>query len=523
MAEGGSRGNKRLYQRDNQEFGSGASGGAVALATPGFGRAGRVDAAEPAPLFERPRRRSLGHIDLVVDLGARLGSPEWFRGLATLGGMLAALWHFAPGFDPLPGRAPAALAPAQFDEMRAIAVTPAAYGADSGRRLAATDRAEPLTSTPERPRLDLVATIGLGDGLARVLEREGASSADAAQAAALVAQAVPLSDIAGGTRLAITLGRRPNREVARPLDGLSFRARFDLALSLQRVNGGLVLNRQPIAVDDTPMRLTGDVGESLYRAERTAGATPSVVADYIRAVAPHVDIGDISPFDRYDLVFEHKRAATGEVQTGRLLYAGITHEGKQLRLLRWTLDGREQWFDAVGVGERREGFSMPVSGARMTSSFGMRFHPILGFSRMHQGVDLAAPYGTPIVAASDGVVRFAGWHGGHGNFVQIAHAGGMGTGYGHMSRYVVHPGESVRQGQLIGYVGSTGLSTGPHCHFEVYRGGQPINPATARFAMTSQIAGEALTRFRATLARLTALPLGGRTEVATAAKAPPHG
>jgi murein DD-endopeptidase MepM/ murein hydrolase activator NlpD len=141
---------------------------------------------------------------------------------------------------------------------------------------------------------------------------------------------------------------------------------------------------------------------------------------------------------------------------------------------------------------------------------------------MHQGIDLAAPYGTPIVAASDGVVRFAGWHGGHGNFVQIAHAGGMGTGYGHMSRYVVHPGQSVRQGQLIGYVGSTGLSTGPHCHFEVYRGGHPINPATARFAMTSQIGGEALKRFRATLARLTALPPGGRTEVATA-KAPPRG
>jgi murein DD-endopeptidase MepM/ murein hydrolase activator NlpD len=510
-----------LYQRENQEFGSGM-GGAVALAPAAFGRAGRIDALEPAPVPEAPRRRSWGEIDLVVDLGARLGSPEWFRGLATLGGMLAALWYVAPGFTPLPGNIPATLAPARFDEMRAIGIAPAAYGADSGRRLAATDRAEPLTSTPERPRLDLVATIGLGDGLARVLEREGAGAADAAQAASLVAEAVPLGDIAGGTKLAITLGRRPNRKVARPLDGLSFRARFDLALSLERVHGGLVLHRQPIAVDDTPMRLTGDVGDSLYRSERSAGATPSVVADYIRAVAPHVDIGDISPFDRYDLVFEHKRAATGEVQTGRLLYAGIVHEGKPIRLLRWTLDGREQWFDAAGVGERREGFSMPVAGARLTSNFGMRFHPILGFSRMHQGIDLAAPYGTPIVAASDGVVRFAGWHGGHGNFVQIAHAGGMGTGYGHMSRYVVHPGQSVRQGQLIGYVGSTGLSTGPHCHFEVYRGGHPINPATARFAMTSQIGGEALKRFRATLARLTALPPGGRTEVATA-KAPPRG
>lgn len=480
------------------------------------------------PAFEpvvarAPRSRfRLGDIDLVVDLGVRIGSLEWFRGAATLSAMVAALVHVAPGFHPLPGFVPRTLTPAQADEMRSIAIAPAAYGSDTGRRIAPTDRAEPLSSTPERPRLDMVATLGIGDGFVRVLERSGVGSADAAQAAELVAQAVPLADIDAGTRLAITLGRRPNRQVDRPLDGLSFRARFDLALALRRVDGRLVLDRQPIAVDDTPMRLTGLVGESLYRSIRASGATPSVVADYIRAVAPHVDIGEISGLDRYDLVFEHKRAATGEVQIGRLLYAGIHHDGESLRLLRWTLGGREQWFDAAGVGERRAGFTMPVAGARMTSSFGMRFHPILGFSRMHQGIDLAAPYGTPIVAASDGVVRFAGWHGGHGNFVQIAHAGGLGTGYGHMSRFVVSPGTSVRQGQLIGYVGSTGLSTGPHLHFEVYRNGQPIDPATANFAATAQLSGDALRRFRTTLARLTALPEGGAVQVA-AVKASPKG
>jgi murein DD-endopeptidase MepM/ murein hydrolase activator NlpD len=151
---------------------------------------------------------------------------------------------------------------------------------------------------------------------------------------------------------------------------------------------------------------------------------------------------------------------------------------------------------------------MPVSGARLSSGFGMRFHPILGFSRMHQGVDLAAPYGTPIVAAEDGVVRFAGWHGGHGNFVQIAHAGGMGTGYGHMSAYVVRSGESVQAGQLIGYVGSTGLSTGPHCHFEVYQSGVPIDPTSASFSTTTRLAGRVLRGFKVTMTRLTALAPG---------------
>ncbi len=504
-----------MYRRDDYGFGlrGGAGSHALTLAPPAFGRA--------ADAVRRPRPR-LADFDLVVDLGVRIGSLQWFRGVATLGAMTAALVHLAPGFDPLPGLTPPALTPKHYDEMRAIAIAPAAFGADTGRRIAATDRAEPLASTPERPRLDLVVALGLGDGLARVLERAGASQADAAEAAAQVAQAVPLADIGAGTRLAITLGRRPNRQVDRPLDGLFFRARFDLSLALRRVDGRLVLDRQPIAVDDTPMRLTGTVGDSLYRSIRTGGATPAVVADYIRAVAPHVDIGDISSTDRYELVFEHKRAATGEVQTGRLLYAGLRHDGETLRLLRWTLGGREQWFDAAGAGERRAGFTMPVAGARMTSSFGMRFHPILGFSRMHQGVDLAAPYGTPIVAASDGVVRFAGWHGGHGNFVQLLHAGGLGSGYGHMSRFVVSPGMSVRQGQLIGYVGTTGLSTGPHLHFEVYRNGQPIDPASANFSATTQLAGDALRRFRTTLARLTALPEGGMVQIA-AAKAAPKG
>lgn len=485
-----------MYQREEHGFGT---GGAIAFGPSGFAR------AAPAPRL----RRNLTDIDLVVDLGSRIGTGEWFRGLATLAALIGTTIWLAPGFDPITIPAPPAMAPAQYDEMRSLSIAPMAYGADTGRRLAPTDRAQPLTSTPERPQLDIQSTLGFGDGLARVLEREGTAHGDAVKAADLVASAVPLSDIAAGTKLAITLGRRPSRSVDRPLDALSFRARFDLALSLTRVNGALTLQRQPIAVDPTPMRLSGPIGGSLYQAERNAGAPPSVVADYIKAIARRVPIDDIMASDHFDMVFEHKRAATGEVQTGRLLYAGIVHEGETLRLARWTLGGREQWFDASGAGEKRDGFTMPVSGARLSSGFGMRFHPILGFSRMHQGVDLAAPYGTPIVAAADGVVRFAGWHGGHGNFVRIAHDGGLGTGYGHMSRIIVRPGETVSQGELIGYVGSTGLSTGPHCHFEVYRGGTPIDPASASFERTERIGGGALAKFGAMMARWVGLPVSG--------------
>ena len=198
---------------------------------------------------------------------------------------------------------------------------------------------------------------------------------------------------------------------------------------------------------------------------------------------------------------------TPRPRDGRLLYAGIVHDGQPLSLLRWTLDGREQWLDAAGTGAPIGGFTVPVADARLSSGFGMRFHPILGFSRMHQGVDLAAPLGTPIVSAAEGIVRFAGVHGGYGNFVQVQHGGGMGTGYGHMSGIVVRVGDVVQQGELLGYVGSTGLSTGPHCHFEVYRGGIAIDPLTANFAVAPQLGSAALGRFRAELAKLIALPI----------------
>ena len=124
---------------------------------------------------------------------------------------------------------------------------------------------------------------------------------------------------------------------------------------------------------------------------------------------------------------------------------------------------------------------------------------------MHQGIDYGAPMGSPIDAATDGVVSFAGWHGGHGNYVQIRHAGGLGTGYAHMSRIIAHAGEHVRAGQLIGYVGSTGLSTGPHLHFEVFRNNVAVNPSSVKFTQAAQLAGGELQRFKATLARLLAV------------------
>ncbi|MET0364262.1 MAG: peptidoglycan DD-metalloendopeptidase family protein, partial [Sphingobium sp.] len=261
--------------------------------------------------------------------------------------------------------------------------------------------------------------------------------------------------------------------------------------------------------DDTPLRIRGRVGGSLYASARAAGADPSTIQSYLKAIASQVSLGTgVGADDRFDIVVAHRRAATGETETGKLLFAGLERSGgKRVDMLRWTIDGQEQWFEASGVGQRRGMMAAPVAG-HLTSSFGMRFHPILGYSRMHAGVDFGARWGSPIYAANSGRVVFAGRHGGHGNYVKIDHGGGIGTGYGHMSRIAAYAGEMVRQGQVIGYVGSTGLSTGPHLHYEVYRGGVPINPLSLKFTQTAQLSGAALSAFRARLVSLRSLPVG---------------
>jgi murein DD-endopeptidase MepM/ murein hydrolase activator NlpD len=337
-----------------------------------------------------------------------------------------------------------------------------------------------------------------------VLQRAGVGADEAKSVADRVAATTDLSGIKAGTKLDLTLGRRPNKTVARPLDHLAFRARLDLALVMDRVGNDLKLTPKPIAVDDTPLRIQGKVGGSMLSSARAAGAPASAIQTWLRAMGQHVSIQGIHANDTFDIIVEHRRAADGMSETGGLLFAGLQQGKKELRLLKWTLSGKEQFFDAAGVGETRGSMRMPVQG-HQTSSFGMRFHPVLGYSRMHKGIDYGAPMGSPIIAATDGVVNFAGWHGGHGNYVQVRQSAHFGTGYAHMSRIVAKVGEHVHAGQIIGYVGSTGLSTGPHLHFEVFVNNVAVNPASVKFLQAATLSGAELGRFKSELAHLMAL------------------
>lgn len=472
-------------------------------------------------LAERPRaplpphssqtwKPSFDELELVEDLGRDIGSRAWWRGLLSCTCLCAFAVALAPPLRPISDSTEDAVSGEAWEETRTQSIAPLAWGGDTGRRMAASDHVVPLGASPERPTLELEATLGQGDGFARVLERAGVGSSEARRTASLVANEVPLSAIPPGTLIQITLGRRTNRNMARPLDTLKFRARLDMSLSLSRVGDILILDRLPIAVDRMPLRIQGVVGESLYRSARAAGAPAKSVEAYIKAIASKLSLAnDIDASSRFDIVVEQARAETGEIEFGKLLYAGLERSGRKTQLLQWTIGNRTEWFEASGVGQRRGGMAQPIENGRITSGFGMRFHPILGYSRFHQGIDFGAVRGTPIRAVTDGIVAFAGRNGGYGNHIRLKHNGGLASSYSHMSSFAVGTGARVLQGQVIGYVGSTGMSTGPHLHFEVYRGGRPVSPRSVSFESASLLSGRELEAFRARIAAMEVIPLNG--------------
>lgn len=490
-----------MFLRNDQELNQG--GGAAALS---FGRA--LVVRKPT-LADRLQTR-FPDFDLVPDLGANIGSADWFRGAVTCALLCGSAVLLAPALQrPLSGYVDAPLRGTDYEEVRALSVTPLALGANSGRRMGATRLVAPLSDTPERPRLELAFNAASGAGLQNGLERSGVGKDEAARVLAMVENAVSLGDVPANTHVELVLGRRPDKSQPRPLEHVAFRAAFDKKLRIDRTGGGLALQVQPIAIDHTPLRVRAAIGGSLYRTARAMGVPAKLVETFLKTVATRLPIGRLGSGGEFELIAEREQAATGETRYGDLQLAGIYQGRSKTQLVRWDKDGKTQWLDSAGRGERKGGMNMPVSG-RLTSTFGMRIHPILHTARMHKGLDIAAPFGSPIHAAMDGVVAMAGRAGGYGNFVKLAHAGGVASGYGHMSRILVRPGQRVTRGQTIGLVGSTGLSTGPHLHYEVWKNGVAINPGKISVSTVDQLAGDDLRAFKSKVAHLLAVPVGGK-------------
>jgi murein DD-endopeptidase MepM/ murein hydrolase activator NlpD len=227
----------------------------------------------------------------------------------------------------------------------------------------------------------------------------------------------------------------------------------------------------------------------------------------VNAYAYDVDFQrDIQPGDTFEIMYDMKVDGDGRVfSKGTVSYAALTTGGRRLALYQY-LDksGDSDYFDAQGRSLKKNLMITPIEGARISSGFGRRRHPILGYSRMHKGLDFAASSGTPIMASGDGVIESASYRSDYGNVVRLRHSGNYSTLYAHMRRFAqgMRPGVRVKQGQVIGYVGSTGLSTGPHLHYEVLHHGRNLNPGSIKSQPNRILQGPELERFMTAKAEL---------------------
>lgn len=244
------------------------------------------------------------------------------------------------------------------------------------------------------------------------------------------------------------------------------------------------------------------IDSSLYLAAMQAGIPARVVVQMIHMFSYEVDFQrDIKPGDSFEVYYNYYYTPAGKpVKEGEIAYAAMHFDGRTVALYRYQpKDGdTPEYFNAQGQSAKSMLMKTPVDGARISSGFGMRFHPILGYSRMHKGVDFAVPTGTPVMAAGAGVIQTAHWENGFGNFILLNHGNGYATAYGHLSRYAlgIHAGVHVRQGQVIAYSGATGMATGPHLHYEVRINGVQVNPAAVKVARGRILAGNDLREFQ---------------------------
>jgi murein DD-endopeptidase MepM/ murein hydrolase activator NlpD len=298
------------------------------------------------------------------------------------------------------------------------------------------------------------------------------------------------------------------QELAFELDGkgqlrtLQFDQGAEQRVSLS-VEGDAIHER----IDNRPVEhrveiAAGTISSSLYADGARAGLASGAINDMANIFKYDIDfVEDVRDGDTFQVVYEELWRDGQRIGSGDIIGATFTNRGKRYTAFRFERGGKTEYFDDTGRPLKKALMRIPIEFARLSSTFGMRNHPVLGRMRMHKGVDYAAPTGTPIMAAGDGRVKFVGWKNGYGRCVEVDHGQGRSTFYGHMSAWGKEKiGQHVSQGNVIGYVGMTGLATGPHLHYEFRVNGTQVNPLTVTMPKPEPLVGAEFLHFRATTA-----------------------
>ncbi|MBB5745665.1 M23 family metallopeptidase [Brevundimonas variabilis] len=351
-----------------------------------------------------------------------------------------------------------------------------------------------------------------GETFEQAVQRTGVGAAEARTLAATVGRAFRLSDLRPGERFeaAISAHRVPRGDAH--VIGLTLRTGPTTQLTVTRDFAGALRLR---ALEETLVRetrvATGEIEASLPTSLSVAGVDKPIVRA-MSALTQASFGADRDPETGDDFVVAFDRTVTEAgrtIETGDLLYASV--KGRVVYGFKPASARAIEYFDAAGRPLGTGGFESPLVRARTTSPFGPRRHPISGQAKMHQGTDFAAGMGTPVKAPADGVVVEARTWGGYGNWVRIRHADGLESGYAHLSRFAsgLRAGQRVRQGQVVAYVGSTGASTGPHLHYEIWNRGRRVDPSEARVVPPPGLKEIDLSAFRAEKARIDRIVAAG--------------
>lgn len=348
-------------------------------------------------------------------------------------------------------------------------------------------------------------TVDKGDTLGKLMEETGLTGESYVAGLSAIKEHVDPQLIRPGHKIEVAhvthKGESTIEQVRYVLDSLT-----SIVLS-RDTDGAWLAEKKERPVEVKTYAATTTIDNSLFADLAAQGVPNGIISRMIQAYSWSVDFQrDVWGGETVEVLYETKETEDGSyVRSNRLVYANLKLRDRELPIYLFKKsDGFETYFEPDGQSIRRALMRTPVDGARLSSGFGMRKHPVLGYNKMHKGLDFAAPTGTPIYAAGDGVVERANRFSSYGNYVRIRHNDTFKTAYAHLHKFAkgVRAGTRVKQGQVIGYVGNTGRSTGPHLHYEVIKNGRKVNPHSVDLPLGEKLKGTELANFKRQVNRL---------------------
>jgi len=353
-----------------------------------------------------------------------------------------------------------------------------------------------LVSKINNPYKEINYTIKNNDTIEKILKIYNISSIDIKNISTKLKER-KLSNIYSGRKLSLIYKKIKNN--SNTVVNLIYPLSNTRSIEIRKSKNDFVIKENILQLTKKEVVVRNIIKNNLYSSAINSGVEPNIIVEFARIYGFEVDFQrDIRKGDWFEILYEKFEDDNNKVRdTGKIIYASMYVNGKEINLYNFNFKNEMEYYDIKGKSITKSLMKTPINGARLSSSFGMRKHPILGYNKMHKGTDFAAPSGTPIMASGSGTITRARWCGGGGNCVKIKHNSTYETIYAHMKNFAkgIKEGKKVKQGQIIGYVGSTGMSTGPHLHYEVVVNGKKVNSQRLKLPSGKTLKGDAREQF----------------------------